>query len=126
MQCTRAVFSGFHEPVSIKARDLLKQCPLPDLSGILAKTRHFRFFISAFDILEVLDTGPEEYLQLRLSESCHSHQMNQIMLKYGFKSLHNQHLLDVSKKRQKQMKRQLALAGTIRVLITSFCKSFMG
>jgi len=100
MKYTHAVFSGFHEPVSIKARDLLKQCPLPDPLGILAKTRHFRFSLSAFDILEVLDTGQEEYLELRLSESHHSHEMNQIMLKYTFKSLHNQHLLDTSKKRR--------------------------
>lgn len=105
MQYTRAVFSGFPEPAGIKARDLLKQCPLPDLSGIHAKTRHFRFSISAFDILEVPDIGLEEYLELRLSEACHLHQMNQIMLKHRFKSLHNQHLLNTSKKRQKQMKR---------------------
>lgn len=105
MQYTRAVFSGFHEPVSIWARALLKQCPFPDLSGILAKTRQFRFSISAFDILEVLDTGLEEYLELRLSEACRSYQMNQIMLRYRFQSLHNQHLLNTSKKRQKQMKR---------------------
>lgn len=71
IQYTHAVFSCFHEPESIKARDLQKQCPLPDLLGILAKVRHFRFSLSAFDILEVLDTELEEYLELKFSESCH-------------------------------------------------------
>lgn len=51
----------FYELESIKARDLLKQCLLPDLLGILAKVRHYRFSLSAFDILEVLDTELEEY-----------------------------------------------------------------
>lgn len=51
----------FYEPESIKARDLLKQCLLSDLLGILAKIRHLRCSLSAFDILEVLDTELEEY-----------------------------------------------------------------
>lgn len=37
MPHTRAAFPGFHEPVSIKARDLVKQRPLSDLLGILAR-----------------------------------------------------------------------------------------
>lgn len=100
MQYTCAVFSGFHKSVSKHpARDLLKQCPFSDLLGILAKTRHFGFPVCAFDILEVLERGLEEYLELRLSESCHSHRMNQILLRYRFKSLHNQHLLRTQVKR---------------------------
>lgn len=53
--------------------------------------------------------------------------MNQIMMRYRFNSLHNQHLLNTSKKNHKKLnEKELLLFGTIHVLVTSFCKLFMG